>query len=506
MVKNLFGRKLFWLAINKIRSIIRTLFLLEQLLTEEIKMRVALFTETYLPAVNGVVTHVKTLKEGLELLGHKAIIVTADSNVEKTQVSKDIMYCPAVKLEKIYGYDVASPLSADRLKMIKDFNPDIIHIHNEFGIGISGVLMARTLKIPLVYTMHTMYDDYVYYIANNAPTQKLLTSATHKYAKILATAASAITGPSKKVEEYFRRCGVDKPVTVIPNSVETDVFNRYTISKEKTAEIRKKYGFDGNDLVFCFCGRMGQEKNIGTLLEYWAKNVKPSDGVKLLLIGGGPQLEEFRQDAESLGITDTVVFTGRVEHKDIPPYYAACDCYITASLTECHSISMMEGQATGMPVLTIRDELNTEQIEEGVNGFFFRNADEMYGHIMRLKSLSEEELDKLKLTSRESIVSSGTKSIAEKLLTVYNTAIREYNSERMFKKLPREAKKAYKARYGDIMGYDKPARPKRSVKVKAKRVTNEERLRKKQERNRQRERRNAALEIRRQHSRVNKNR
>ena len=463
-------------------------------------MRVALFTETYLPAVNGVVTHVKTLKEGLELLGHKAIIVTADSNVKKTQASKDVMYCPAVKLEKIYGYDVASPLSTDRLKMIKDFNPDVIHIHNEFGIGISGVLMARTLKIPLVYTMHTMYDDYVYYIANNDATQKLLTSATHKYAKILATAASAITGPSKKVEEYFRRCGVDKPVTVIPNSVETDVFNRYTVSKEKTAEIRQKYGFDENDIVFCFCGRMGQEKNICTLLEYWAKNVRPSDGVKLMLIGGGPQLEEFKEDAKKLGITDTVVFTDRVEHKDIPPYYAACDCYITASLTECHSISMMEGQATGMPVLTIRDELNMDQIEEGVNGFSFRNADEMYGHIMKLKAMSGEELDELKRKSRESIVSSGTKSIAEKLLAVYNTAIQDYNSERMYRKLPRYAKKAYKLRYGNISGAYKPARPKRSVTVKAKRVTEEERLRRKQEQKRIRERQNAAHEIRRLHS------
>lgn len=468
-------------------------------------MRVALFTETYLPAVNGVVTHVKTLKEGLELLGHKVIIVTADANVKKTQASKDVMYCPAVRLEKIYGYDVASPLSADRLKMIKDFNPDIIHIHNEFGIGISGVLMAMSLKIPLVYTMHTMYDDYVYYIANTAPTQKLLTSATHKYARILAAAASAITGPSKKVEEYFRRCGVDKPVTVIPNSVETDVFNRYTVSKEKTAEIRRRYGFDENDLVFCFCGRMGQEKNIGTLLEYWAKNVKASDEVKLLLMGGGPQLEEFKEDARRLGITDTAVFTGRVEHKDIPPYYAACDCYITASLTECHSISMMEGQATGMPVLTIRDELNMDQIEEGVNGFSFRNADEMYSLIMKLKALPKEELEQLKRTSRESIVSSGTKSIAEKLLAVYNTAIIEYNSERMYRKLPGYAKKAYKARYGDISSLNRPTRPKRNVKIKAKRVTSEEKLRKKQEKNRIRERRNAANEIRRQHNKAYNN-
>ena len=467
-------------------------------------MRVAIFTETYLPAVNGVVTHVKTLKEGLELLGHKAIIVTADSSVEKTQVSKDIMYCPAVKFEKIYGYDVASPISADRLRMIKDFNPDIIHIHNEFGIGLSGVIISKMLKVPLVYTMHTMYDDYVYYVANNEFLSKILTSASHKYAKILADSASAVTGPSKKVEEYFKRCHVDKPVTVIPNSVEVEVFNRHTVSKEKVKKIREKYGFTDSDLVFCFCGHMGQEKNIETLLEFWAKNVKQEDGMKLLLIGGGPQLEEFMEDAKKLNITDTVKFTDRVEHADIPPYYASCDCYITASLTECHSISMMEGMATGMPVLTILDELNADQIEEGVSGYYFRNADEMYDRMKHLKSLSQEELDNLKEQARNTIVSSGAQTIAEKLLVIYDEAIKEYKLKQMYKKSTRSVKKAYKLQYGEPALKKGGSRPKRKVTVKAKRVTKEERLARRKAEKSAKARYHAAKEIHRQHKKQNR--
>lgn len=467
-------------------------------------MRVALFTEVYLPAVNGVVTHVKTLKEGLELLGHQAVIVTADSNVKKTRTDGDIIYCPAVKLEKLYGYDVASPISADRLKAIKDFNPDIIHIHNEFGIGISGLMMARQLKIPLVYTMHTMYDDYVYYVANNEHLRELLTAVTHKYARVLARSASAITGPSKKVEDYFRRCGVNKPVTVIPNSVEVDVFNRYTVEKEKTAEVREKYGFSPDDLVFCFCGRMGQEKNIRTLLDFWAKNVREDDGMKLLLIGGGPQLEEFSDHAYKLGVDNTVKFTDRIDHADIPPYYAACDCYITASLTECHSISMMEGMATGMPVLTIRDELNADQIEEGVNGFYFRDADEMYSHMKKLREMPKEELEKLQRQSRETIVSSGAQTIAEHLLKVYERATELFEYKQLLKRMSRSAKKVYKAQNPEIYEQIKPSRPKRRVKVKAKRVSKEDKLRRRQAEKAARSRRNAARELRRYHKRNNR--
>lgn len=467
-------------------------------------MRVALFTEVYLPAVNGVVTHIKTLKEGLELLGHKVLIVAADSNVKKTQTSEDIVYCPAIKLEKLYGYDVASPISADRLKVIKDFHPDVIHIHNEFGIGLSGAIMAKLLKVPLVYTMHTMYDDYVYYVANNEHFREIVTSASHKYAKILATAATAITGPSKKVEDYFRRCGVDKPVTIIPNSVEVDVFDRESVDKAKTAEIRKSFGFDENDLVFCFCGRMGQEKNIETLLDFWAKNVKPDDGIKLLLIGGGPQLEEFTEYAQKLGVSDTVKFSGRVEHIDIPPYYAACDCYITASLTECHSISMMEGMATGMPVLTIWDELNADQIEEGVNGFFFHDADEMYSVMKKLRELPKEELQKLQKQARDTIVASGAQTIAEHLLKVYEQAIHDYDEKQMYKELNHSEKKAYREENPELYALLIKPKPKRRVKVKAKRVTSEEKAQKKKAKKSLRARKIAARAVSKNHKNAKK--
>lgn len=401
-------------------------------------MRVAIFTEAYLPSVNGVVTHVKTLKEGLEQLGHKVLIVTADSRVKKHTTNNDIMYCPAIKLKKIYNYDVASPISIERLKLIKEFNPDIIHIHNEFGIGFSGMMFSKMLKIPLVYTMHTMYDDYVYYIANRHFC-KFVTNATHKYAKYLASAASALTGPSKKIEEYFKKCGVKKPVSVIPNSVEVSTFCRDSIDKEKIDEIRKKYGFSSDELIFCFCGRMGQEKNIDLLLRLWAEKVKPDDGMKLLLLGGGPQLEEYEALANTLGLGDLVKFTGRIEHADIPPYYAACDIYTTASLTECHSISMMEGMSTGMPVLSIRDELNSDQIVEGVSGYFFDGADDMYMYMQKFKAMSKEELDAFKQSARDSIVSSGAEALAEHILGIYLSVIEEYKQKAMLRQVSKHS-------------------------------------------------------------------
>ena len=404
-------------------------------------MRIALFTETYLPSINGVVTHVKTLKEGLEALGHTVMVVTADSRVNNHVIADDVMYCPAVKLKKIYNYDIAPPISKERLDKLRNFAPDIIHIHNEFGVGISGVLIARSLKVPLVYTLHTMYDDYVYYVAKTQAFGKVVTSASHLYAKILASTASAITGPSAKVSEYFKACGVKKKVHVIPNSVELDVFDPKCVDKQAALELRRKFGFDDEDMVFCFCGRLGKEKNVTLLLEYWAAHVKYEDKIKLFILGDGPLHEQHCKEAESFGISDMVKFAGRVEHPELPEYYACCDAYITASLSDTCSISMLEGMAMHLPVLSLKDELNEGQVVDGVNGYNFTNAEDMYELLKKLRDMPKDELHEFGARTRESIKTSGAIRLANDLLDVYKEAIGVYEKKKTKK---RKLKKRYR--------------------------------------------------------------
>ena len=95
-----------------------------------------------------------------------------------------------------------------------------------------------------------MYDDYVYYVAKTKGFGKIVTSASHLYAKMLASTASAITGPSPKVSEYFKACGVKKPVHVIPNSVELDVFKPENVDRKDAVKMRRKFGFADDDMVF----------------------------------------------------------------------------------------------------------------------------------------------------------------------------------------------------------------------------------------------------------------
>ena len=387
-------------------------------------MRIALFTETYLPHINGVVTHVKILRDGLLQQGHEVLVVTADYQTRHHYIKDGILHCPAIKSKRFYGYGVASPFSRRRLKLVQDFHPDIIHIHNEFGIGLSGIFAAKQLHVPLVYTLHTMYDDYLYYVAP----RHLLRAAkkvSHDYFRLLGNAATELTGPSPKCQEYFQQIGVKKDVNVIPNGVELDDFSPDRISAENKAAFRRRYQIPDDVMIACFVGRLGHEKSVDVLLDYWARTITPEDKIMLCIIGGGPVQEELEQQAKDLGIGSMVVFTGAVPHDQMPPYYASCDVYVTASLSDTNSISMLEGMATGLPVLRRYDALNenVDQVRDGVNGYIFNSPEEMAAELRRIKNLSPEQLSILKASVIESVKRSGAEALANYTYNVYRKAM-----------------------------------------------------------------------------------
>lgn len=385
-------------------------------------MRIALFTETYLPYINGVVTHVKTLKDGLEELGHQVLIVTADKNTIHHYIEDGILHCPATCSKKFYNYSLSSPISSSRLRLIREFNPDIIHIHNEFGIGISGVKAAKRLHVPLVYTIHTMYDDYLYYVAPR-PFIPAVKKAAHKYLRFLTSRADALTGPSEKCNDFVKRAGVTKHVTVIPNAVELDTFNPKNVSDKLKDEFREKYNIPKDVMLSCFVGRLGKEKSVDILLDYWAKEIKEDEKIHLVIIGDGPSKSDLEKQTEKLGISNMVTFLGKVMHDELPAYYASCDLYITASLSDTNSISMLEGMATGLPVLQRYDEVNKDQIVNGENGYTFNSPKEMADCLRMMKSKSKEELSSLKASVIESAKQHGSIALAEKLLEVYKSVL-----------------------------------------------------------------------------------
>lgn len=181
-------------------------------------MKIALFSDTHLPQINDVATHVKTLKEGMERIGHQVTVVTADPSVSVHCIEDGILRCPATEIKELYGYGMASSHSTERENTLADLSFDIIHFHTEFGIGLFGAETARRRKIPLIYTLHTMWDQYLHYFVPRA-VYPLAREAARAYIGYLAEKADEVIGPSTKVQGFLKDCGVQRQANIVPNAM-----------------------------------------------------------------------------------------------------------------------------------------------------------------------------------------------------------------------------------------------------------------------------------------------
>ena len=386
-------------------------------------MRIALFSDTYLPEINGVAIHVAALKEGLEALGHEVLVVTTTPKDKTSFDSNGVLHCPSIQLKKIYGYGLSMPINMRQFNIIRKFNPDVIHIHTEFGIGLFGILVSKMLRRPVIYTLHTIYDDYVYYVVPR-PLVKTGQRVFYKYIKSLYKRATVITGPSPKSLEYLNNAGLHRNIEIIPNPVDVERFSLENVEREEVAQVRSKYNIPNDAFVGCIVSRVGKEKSIDVLLDYIAKYSTKNEKFRFLIVGDGPAKKDLEAQAKRLGIDKVVIFTGKVPNGQLLPYYAASDVFLTASLSDTNSISMLEAMSMGLPIIQREDVINKGQVVENVNGFIFTDESTFGEKLDLVYNMSAVDRVELSKRVRNSVIQSNTKNnMAAKIVSVYENAI-----------------------------------------------------------------------------------
>ena len=392
-------------------------------------MKIALFSDTYLPDINGVVTSVNLLKEELERLGHEVYLFTNHKGSFKIIKEGNVIRLPGIEMKALYGYKATSPIQISFTKEFEDYHFDVIHRHTEFGVGILASNLAKKYHIPLIATYHTTYEDYTNYVnpLDFKTVEKGARKAVASLSKTICENCSAIIAPSVKTKTMLEGYGIKTPIEVIPTGINLDCFN-ITVDNDTKQRIRKECKCKDNDKLIIFVGRIAEEKSVDFIINGFKKVKEKGLNVKLGIVGDGPDLDKLKKLTDKLNLNDYIFFKGRIDHNDVPVYYGSSDAFISASTTETQGMTYIEALASSTPVLARYDDVLSNLIIDGKNGFFFNSEDEVYDVVSKIAHMSNEEINEMKKNAFNSSVQYDSKEFGKHVVRLYEQAIENYNS------------------------------------------------------------------------------
>ncbi len=323
-------------------------------------MRIGMMADVYKPHVSGITNYIDLNKRYFEKSGHDVFVFTfGDQDYQDDEPR--VVRSPGLPLVDT-GYYLSFRYNIAAKKLLQTM--DVVHVHHPFLSGRLALRYCQPLRIPTVFTNHTRYDLYAQAYLPILP-EEISDGLLQAYMPPFCEAMSLVVSPSAGMADILRNMGVTSRIEIIPNGVELQHF--YKAGPLSRAE----FGYTKNDILLIYAGRIALEKNLSFLLQAFAGVVHALDNVHLLIVGGGQKQneDEIRQLAAALDIQHRVRFTGMVPYDDLPSYLAMCDAFVTASVTEVHPLSVIEGMASGLPVMGIQSPGVSDTIEDGKTGF-----------------------------------------------------------------------------------------------------------------------------------------
>lgn len=395
-------------------------------------MRIGIFTETYPPFVNGVSTSILMLQKALEKKGHTVYIVTVNKEKLKYEYEDGdkILRLPSLSLH-CYDYRFTSVYPIKAIKKIKEMNLDVIHTHVELTVGMFARIVSTQLGIPLVHTYHTMWEDYTHYITHG---NKYLDKPSKELVKYLSVfwgdkTTTELIVPTKKIYDLFKdKYKVTKNIHIVPTGIDVERFYKENFTKEDINKIKKEYNIGRRDFVIITVSRLAKEKSVDRLINNHKEIVKKHPNIKLLIVGDGPDTDLLKKQVSDLKLDKNVIFTGKIPLEKVQYYYQVANVFATASTTETQGLTVSEAMAASLPVLAVNDESFSNVVVNDLNGYLFNSDDEYINGVIKLYK-DRRLYDRFSNESRILSESQSSSYFADRVLKVYEIAIKNYNKE-----------------------------------------------------------------------------
>lgn len=396
-------------------------------------MRIALFTDTYPPQINGVAASTFILRNELEKHGHDVVVVTTYKGSGKHKWDDDhkVLRLAGVQLKFLYGYVMTSPFHVSALEEIRKLNLDVIHAQTEFGVGLFARICAKQLQIPLVSTYHTTYEDYTHYVnfIDSRKVDEIAKVGVAKLSRLYGDSSIEVIAPSMKTKEMLESYHVRREINVIPTGLELDKFASENADPASRHALRKQYGFTDEDKIIIYVGRLAEEKALDIVVKGIANTIQKGINIKMMIVGDGPDFDRLSTMIKEFGIENSCVMTGAKNREDIPALYHCADAFISASLSETQGMTFIEALASSLPLFARYDEVLDDLLLPDTTGWFFKDENDLVEYIDRFMHLTKEEYEQIQKNCIACVQPYSSETFYERVMDVYTNTIKQYHNQ-----------------------------------------------------------------------------
>ncbi len=375
-------------------------------------MNILMMTNTYFPLVGGLEQSVYSFSEEFRRLGHGVLIVTPAFEGASTE-EPGVIRIPAIQKFKGTVFSVNFPVSGLLTRLMKEFVPDIVHSHCPFFMGDFALRLSRQHAIPLVFTYHTMFEQYIHdWPVQNEGIKRFMVKLAAGYSNLV----DQVICPSESVKDILLKRGVKTPMEVISTGVDVERFSK---GDGKTFRQRNQIPLDA--LVVGHAGRLASEKNLEFLTNCMVELLKKNPRVHALIVGLGPSEKMIKDTFRRQGLEKRLHLTGVLRYQHLVDAYFAMDVFAFASLSETQGIVLIEAMAAGVPVVALDAPGARDVVEDYHNGRLLKVMDQrsFVDALSWVFSRTQEESSAIKQVTRMIVQKYPIDSAAKHMLETY---------------------------------------------------------------------------------------
>jgi glycosyltransferase involved in cell wall biosynthesis len=333
-------------------------------------MNILMVTNTYTPHVGGVARSVAGFASAYRQQGHRVLVVAPIfDDVDDT--GPDVIRVPALQNVNGSDFSVVLPIPGYLTTTVRDFAPHVVHSHHPFLLGSTAMRLSRALGVPLIFTHHTMYEQYTHYVPGDCPLlQRFVIQLSTNYANL----CERVFAPSESIRDVLLGRGVQVPVSVVPTGVDFPHF-----AQGDGARFRRRFGIPPGAFLVGHVGRLAPEKNLDFLARAVCRFLTEPGGENgcLLVAGEGPSDKTIRQIATHAGVAERLYKVGVLDSETLVDAYHAMDVFAFASKSETQGMVLTEAMAAGTPVVALDAPGVREVVVDRENGRLLHEADEV---------------------------------------------------------------------------------------------------------------------------------